>query len=624
MSHMALPWITGLVTGLAALHFLQRRFFPYFWIDLRYLLKVIRYGLRIELYKRTGRIVTVVDRFVQQAQQVPNKAFLVFQEQVHTYRDVDRRSNRVAQVFLRHSALSRGDTVAMLMSNEPDFLNVWFGMAKLGCSVAFLNYNLRSRSLLHCFHSCGAKILVVGADMLETLEEILPSLREDNISVWVMAKETSLQGVNTIMDKLETASDEAVAHHLRFVKSINSATLYIFTSGTTGLPKAAVISQLQALKGAAGIWAFGGTPDDIVYVTLPLYHSAASLIGIGGCVHLGATCVLRKKFSATQFWIDCKKYNVTVFQYIGELCRYLCKQPKVEGEKDHKVRMAVGNGVRNEVWTEFIDRFGEIKMCELYGATEGNICFMNHTGKIGSVGRTNLFYKMLLPFELIKYDIQKDEPIKNQQGWCESVKKGETGLLVSRVNARNPFFGYAGNKKHTKKKLLCDVFKKGDVYFNSGDLMVQDHDDFIYFQDRIGDTFRWKGENVATTEVSDIIGMLDFIQETNVYGVTVPEHEGKVGMASIILMPEQSLDVKSIYEHVVTYLPGYAYPRFLRLQENMEVTGTFKQKKFCLVEQGFNPSKIPDPIFFLDDLEKSYVPLTKNIYDRIISGQIKL
>ncbi|MEE6509406.1 hypothetical protein FKM82_025965 [Ascaphus truei] len=566
MSHMALPWITGLVTGLAALHFLQRRFFPYFWIDLRYLLKVIRYGLRIELYKRTGRIVTVVDRFVQQAQQVPNKAFLVFQEQVHTYRDVDRRSNRVAQVFLRHSALSRGDTVAMLMSNEPDFLNVWFGMAKLGCSVAFLNYNLRSRSLLHCFHSCGAKILVVGADMLETLEEILPSLREDNISVWVMAKETSLQGVNTIMDKLETASDEAVAHHLRFVKSINSATLYIFTSGTTGLPKAAVISQLQALKGAAGIWAFGGTPDDIVYVTLPLYHSAASLIGIGGCVHLGATCVLRKKFSATQFWIDCKKYNVTVFQYIGELCRYLCKQPKVEGEKDHKVRMAVGNGVRNEVWTEFIDRFGEIKMCELYGATEGNICFMNHTGKIGSVGRTNLFYKMLLPFELIKYDIQKDEPIKNQQGWCESVKKGETGLLVSRVNARNPFFGYAGNKKHTKKKLLCDVFKKGDVYFNSGDLMVQDHDDFIYFQDRIGDTFRWKGENVATTEVSDIIGMLDFIQETNVYGVTVPEHEGKVGMASIILMPEQSLDVKSIYEHVVTYLPGYAYPRFLRLQ----------------------------------------------------------
>ncbi|XP_075034891.1 long-chain fatty acid transport protein 6 [Mixophyes fleayi] len=621
---MAICWITGLVTGLAALHFLQKRFFPYFWDDVRYLLKVIRYGLLIEKYKRTGHVETVVDRFVQQAQRFPDKAFIIFHGQVHTYRDMDRRSNRVAQVFMKYSALKKGDTVAMLMNNEPDFLNVWFGLAKLGCQVAFLNYNIRSRSLLHCFHSCGAKILIVGADMLESLEEILPSLQEDSIAVWVMAKETTLPGVNTLLDKLESVTDEPVPKHLRFVNSTNAATLYIFTSGTTGLPKAAVISQLQALRGAAGIWAFGGTPDDIVYITLPLYHSAASLIGIGGCVYLGATCVLRKKFSASQFWIDCKKCNVTVFQYIGELCRYLCKQPVREGEKDHKVRMAVGNGVRSDVWREFITRFGDIKMCELYGATEGNICFMNHTGKIGSVGRSNFFYKLLFPFEMIKYDIEKDEPVKNKEGWSERVKKGETGLLISKVNHANPFFGYAGNKKHTTKKLLCDVFKKGDVYFNTGDLMVQDHDDFLYFRDRIGDTFRWKGENVATTEVSDIIGMLDFIQEANVYGVSVPGHEGKVGMVAIILKPDQSLDLKRTYEHTTTYLPGYACPRFLRLQENMEVTSTFKQQKFRLVEQGFNPSVTSDPIYFLDDSEKSYVPMTKDIYDRITSGLLRL
>ncbi|XP_063820324.1 long-chain fatty acid transport protein 6 isoform X2 [Pseudophryne corroboree] len=523
---MALGWITGLVAGLAALHFLQKRFFPCFWFDLIYLLKVIRYGFLIEKYRRTGHVVTVVDRFVQQAQRLPDKAFIIFHGQVHTYRDVDRRSNRVAQVFLKYSTLKKNDTVAMLMNNEPDFINIWFGLAKIGCMVAFLNYNIRSRSLLHCFHSCGAKILIVGADMLESLEEILPSLQEDSIAVWAMAKETTLPGVNTIIDKLETVSDEPVPLHLRFVSSTNAATLFIFTSGTTGLPKAAVISQLQALRGAAGIWAFGGKTDDVLYVTLPLYHSAASLIGIGGCVYLGATCVLRKKFSASQFWIDCKKYDVTVFQYIGELCRYLCKQPVGEGEKNHKVRMAVGNGVRSDVWREFIARFGDIKMCELYGATEGNICFMNHTGKIGSVGRSNFFYKLLFPFDLIKYDIQKDEPLTNKEGLCERVKKGETGLLISKVTHVNPFFGYAGNKKHTSKKLLCDVFKKGDVYFNTGDLMVQDHDNFLYFRDRIGDTFRWKGENVATTEVSDIIGMLDFIQEANAYGVSVPGKHG--------------------------------------------------------------------------------------------------
>ncbi|XP_008589488.1 PREDICTED: long-chain fatty acid transport protein 6, partial [Galeopterus variegatus] len=337
-----------------------------------------------------------------------------------------------------------------------------------------------------------------------------------------------------------------------------------------------------------------------------------------------ATCVLKKKFSASQFWNDCKKYNVTVFQYIGELCRYLCKQPKREGEKDHQVRLAVGNGIRSDVWREFLDRFGNIKMCEFYGATEGNICFMNHTGKIGSVGRTNFFYKLFFTFDLIKYDFQKDGPVRNEQNWCSHVKKGEPGLLISRVNAKNPFFGYAGSYKHTKNKLLFDVFKKGDVYFNTGDLMVQDRENFLYFWDRIGDTFRWKGENVSTAEVADVIGMLDFIQETNVYGVAVSGYEGKAGMASIILKPNKSLDLDKVYEQVVACLPVYAYPRFLRIQEKMETTGTFKLQKFQLTEEGFNPLKISDPLYFLDNLKKSYVPLTKEFYDQIMLGETKL
>lgn len=619
---MLLPWLIGFGAGLLFLHLVQKLLFPYFWDDLRFLLKVVRYGIQMTIYKVRGELVTVLDKFLSHARRQPQKAFIIYEGDVYTYEDVDKRSNRVAHAFLNHSSLKRGDVVALLMSNEPDFIHVWFGLAKLGCVVAFLNSNIRLSSLLHCIGTCEPSAVVVGGDLLGSIEEILPSLPK-HIRVWGM-KSSVPQGVVSLTEKMSLASDEPVptSHHV--ASSLKSTCLYIFTSGTTGLPKAAVISQLQVLKGSFGLWAFGCTADDIIYITLPLYHSSGALLGIGGCVELGATCVLKKKFSASQFWNDCKKYNVTVFQYIGELCRYLCKQPQRDGERDHQVRLAVGNGMSSDVWRQFLDRFGDIKMCEFYGATEGNICFMNHTGKIGSVGRTNFFYKLFFAFELIKYDFQKDEPMRNEQGWCHRVREGEPGLLISRVNTKNPFFGYAGSYRHTKSKLLCDVFKKGDVYFNTGDLMVQDHENFLYFWDRIGDTFRWKGENVATTEVADVIGRLDFIQEANVYGVSVPGYEGKAGMASIILKPNKSLDLEKMYDQVVTSLPAYACPRFLRIQEKMATTGTFKLQKIQLVEEGFHPLKISDPLYFMDNLNKAYVPLTEEIYNQIMLEELKL
>ncbi|XP_041497388.1 long-chain fatty acid transport protein 6-like [Microtus oregoni] len=619
---MLLPWLTGFGAGLLFLHLVQKLLFPYFWDDLWFLLKVVRYGIQMTIYKVRGELVTVLDKFLSHARRQPQKAFIIYEGDVYTYEDVDKRSNRVAHAFLNHSSLKRGDVVALLMSNEPDFIHVWFGLAKLGCVVAFLNSNIRLSSLLHCISTCEPVAVVVGGDLLGSIEEILPSLPK-HIRVWGM-KDSVPQGVVSLTEKMNLASDEPVptSHHV--ASSLKSTCLYIFTSGTTGLPKAAVISQLQVLKGSFGLWAFGCTADDIIYITLPLYHSSGALLGIGGCVELGATCVLKKKFSASQFWNDCKKYNVTVFQYIGELCRYLCKQPQRDGERDHQVRLAVGNGMSSDVWRQFLDRFGDIKMCEFYGATEGNICFMNHTGKIGSVGRTNFFYKLFFAFELIKYDFQRDEPMRNERGWCHRVREGEPGLLISRVNTKNPFFGYAGSYRHTKSKLLFDVFKKGDVYFNTGDLMVQDHENFLYFWDRIGDTFRWKGENVATTEVADVIGRLDFIQEANVYGVSVPGYEGKAGMASIILKPNKSLDLEKMYDQVVTSLPAYACPRFLRIQEKMATTGTFKLQKIQLVEEGFHPLKISDPLYFMDNLNKAYVPLTEEIYNQIMLEELKL
>ncbi|XP_067254546.1 long-chain fatty acid transport protein 6 isoform X2 [Chanodichthys erythropterus] len=615
-----LSWIAALLTGILSAHLAQRLCFPYFWKDALYLMKVIRYGARLEIYKRTSKIVTVIDRFVQQSQRIPEKPFVIYEGVTYTYGELEERSNRVARVF--QDTVNKGDTVALLMSNEPDFIAVWFGFCKLGCAVAFLNTNIKPRSLLHCFNCCGAKLLVVGADLLDTLEDILPSLLEDSITVWCMNRVSSRPDVHSLLDKIEKASHEPIPAERRSVACLKTPTLYIFTSGTTGLPKAAVITHLQSLKAAGGFWAYGGTGTDVIYTPLPLYHSAASLVGIGGTIELGATCVLKKKFSASQFWNDCRKHNVTIFQYIGELCRYLCNQPVAENEKDHMVHMGVGNGLRQDVWREFLRRFGEIRMCEIYGSTEGNLCFMNHVGRIGAVGRSNFFYKLIFKYDLVKYDLIRDEPARDQNGFCQHVQKGETGLLLSKICSQSPFFGYAGNKQLTEKKILRDVFVKGDAYFNTGDLMAEDEDNFICFKDRVGDTFRWKGENVATTEVTEVLGLVDFIQEANVYGVQVPGNEGRAGMAAVIVRPECTFDGKKLFSLILTELPSYARPLFIRLQESMEMTSTFKQQKFGLVESGFNPSSISDPLYFLDYTEKSYIPLTSFVYDSILNDRI--
>ncbi|XP_029301229.1 long-chain fatty acid transport protein 6 isoform X2 [Cottoperca gobio] len=593
---LSLGWLSALVAGVFSAHVLQKLCFPYFWRDLVFLLKVMRYGVKLELFKLTSSVHTVLDRFIQQAQRIPNKPFVIFEGSVHTYRDIEQRSNRLANVFLERVNLRKGDCIALLMSNEPDFLCVWFGLAKLGCSVAFLNTQIKSKSLLHCFKCCGARTLIVGSDLVKGLDGILSSLLEDNIQVWAMKSQSEHTQVHTLLDKVDAASDQPVPAVLRATTSVKTPNLYIFTSGTTGLPKAAVITHFQSLKAAAGFWAFGATEDDVMYIPLPLYHSAASLIGIGGTIELGATCILKKKFSASQFWSDCRKHDVTVFQYIGELCRYLCNQPTTEEDKVHKVRMGVGNGLRQDVWQEFHSRFGNIKMCEVYGSTEGNLCFMNHIGRIGTVGRSNFFYRLLFKYDLIKYDMLKDEPVKDPNGFCQRVEKGETGLLLS----------------------------KADTFFNTGDLMAEDQEGFICFRDRVGDTFRWKGENVATTEVAETLGQVDFIQEVNVYGVEIQGHEGRAGMAAMIVRPGLTFDGNKLFEHVMRDLPAYARPLFIRLQEVMEMTSTFKQQKFQLVQSGFNPSTISDLLYVLDYQQQNYIPLTDRIYQSILARELKL
>ncbi|KAL0963263.1 hypothetical protein UPYG_G00351870 [Umbra pygmaea] len=615
-------WVfTTVVAGLFTLLVFQRMSYPFFWKDLIYYLKFLKVGKALKSRIQKG-IITYLDCFVYQAKKTPDKPFIVFERQTLTYQDVDKRSNQFANVFRTEGGLKSGNHVALLMSNEPDFICVWFGLSKLGCEVAFLNFNTKSKSLLHCFESCGAKSVIVGADLVRSLGELLPTLKEKAIEVWVTDVSCPYEGVNTLLDKLEQVSGLPLPDYPR--PELMSNFLFIFTSGTTGLPKAARVGHLKAVMCMAFLQLCGGRPDDNIYITLPLYHMTASLLGIGGCIQLGATCVLKKKFSAHQFWKDCVKYNVTVFQYVGELCRYLVNQPVVPEEKAHNVRIAAGSGLRPDVWREFARRFGKINIREAYGLTEASVGFVNYTNEIGPIGRASYFNKLNMSFDFLSVDPQTYEPIRTVSGRCVRANKGESGLLVCSVSAMNPFLGYAGNERQSERKLLRDVFKEGDVYFNTGDLMSQDQRDFVYFRDRIGDTFRWKGENVATTEVSEILGNLDFLMEVNVYGVSVPGYEGRAGMAAVVLKPEQTLDGKKLYSHLDQSLPAYSWPWFLRIQTSIEVTETFKQQKRKLVQEGFSPEVVRDPLYLLDRSQRDYVPLTPSLHGDIISGKIRL
>ncbi|XP_006920438.1 very long-chain acyl-CoA synthetase isoform X2 [Pteropus alecto] len=544
---------------------------PYFFQDTGYFLRLVGLSRRLKSYEQRRPVRTVLQVFLEKARQTPHKPFLLFRDETYTYAQVDQRSNQVARTLRNHLGLRQGECVAIFMGNEPAYVWLWLGLAKLGCATSCLNYNIRAESLLHCFQCCGAKVLLASPELQAAIQEVLPSLKKDDVSVYYVSRTSNTDGVDSFLEKVDEESTGPIPESWRSEVTFLTPAVYIYTSGTTG-----------------------------------------------------ATIVLRNKFSASQFWNDCRKYNVTVVQYIGELLRYLCNSPQKPNDRDHKVRLALGNGLRSDVWREFIKRFGDIHIYEFYAATEGNIGFTNYTRKIGAIGRVNYLQKKVISYELIKYDVEKDEPARDGNGYCIKVPKGEVGLLVCKISQHTPFTGYAGGKTQTEKKKLRDVFKKGDLYFNSGDLLMIDREDFIYFHDRVGDTFRWKGENVATTEVADVVGLVDFVQEVNVYGVTVPGHEGRIGMASIKMKEDHEFNGNKLFKHVVDYLPTYARPRFLRIQDTIEITGTFKHRKVTLKEEGFNPSVINDALYFLDDKAEMYVPMTEDIYNAINSGTLKL
>jgi fatty-acyl-CoA synthase len=558
--------------------------------------------------------LTLVDLVEDRIAAAPHRLAILFEGRKITNAELDAHANRVAR-WASAQGIGRGDVVALLMENRPEYVMTWLGLAKLGAVTALLNTNLRGGPLAHSLSVADAKHLVVGAELGEALDTVRSQL-ESWPTVWSTGG--SVEGARDLDAELAERSADPIDREVRRGLKAGDKLFYIYTSGTTGLPKAANVSHLRAcLMGGGSAGAQGLGPEDRVYVPLPLYHSAGGVMAVGAALLSGGTLVLARKFSARRFWSDCRENDVTSFQYIGELCRYLLHAPQDPDEQRHRVRVCIGNGLRPEIWTSFQERFSIPRIIEFYGATEGNVALMNFDGKVGAVGRLPRLARAAMGIALIRYDVAKDEHVRDAAGFCIPCKPGEVGEAIGRISALGRFEGYTSSAA-TEKKILRNVFKPGDAYFRTGDLMRLDAEDYFYFVDRIGDTFRWKGENVSTNEVAEVLSLCPGVTEANVYGVALPRQDGRAGMAALVT--DASFDPKQLAERVSRELPAYARPLFLRLLPEMQITGTFKHRKVELAKEGFDPAAIGDPLFFLDP-QRGYVPLDTELHARILSGE---
>jgi fatty-acyl-CoA synthase len=440
------------------------------------------------------------------------------------------------------------------------------------------------------------------------------------MQAWTLADAQT--GQHDLAQALKSCSTLRPDRSRREGMTARDTALFIFTSGTTGLPKAARITHMRAqlyMRGFAG--ATGAKTDDRIYIALPLYHATGGLCAVGAALLNGGAALIKRRFSATHFWSDVVEGGATMFVYIGELGRYLVNQPESPDERRHKLRLAFGNGLRPEVWEKVVGRFGVPRVLEFYGSTEGNVSMFNFDGQLGAIGRAPDYIKRLFNIRLARFDVEAEAPVRGTDGRCIEVAVDEPGECLGEIknDARTSYVGYA-DKAASEKKVLHDVFAAGDAWFRTGDLLRRDAEGYFYFVDRIGDTFRWKGENVATSEVAGAAGEAPGVKEANIYGVKVEGMDGRAGMAGLVV--DADFDPAAFAAYVEPRLPPYAQPVFLRLLPGIAVTGTFKYRKLDLVADGFDPGKVKDPLYVKGP--KGYQKLTKAVFAKIMAGEMRL
>jgi fatty-acyl-CoA synthase len=547
---------------------------------------------------------------------------LLSARETFSFRQLFDRSNRYSRWALKQQ-IAKGETVCLLMPNRPEFMAIWLGITRAGGVTALLNTNLIGQSLAHCIDIVTPKHVIVAAELVGQFDSIRPLLKSSP-KVWVHGESSSREA--RIDAAADAMSGEPLTASERPALTIEDHALYIYTSGTTGMPKAANINHYRVMLASFGFAGVMGTKkSDRNYVCLPMYHTAGGLCATGSLLVNGGSVYLRERFSVREFWDDIVNNDCTMMMYIGELCRYLVNAPPNPNETKHKLRLACGNGLRPDIWEEFKNRFRIPLILEFYAATEGNVLMFNFEGKTGAVGRLPWFLEHRFPTALVKFDVETEQPVRNAEGFCVPCGANEVGEAIGKIvnDANKPgnrFEGYA-RREETEKKILRHVFAPNDIWFRTGDLMRKDENGYFFFVDRIGDTFRWKGENVSTSEVAEAINRFPGIKDTNVYGVGIPGREGRAGMAAIVC---DDCDLEAFYRHLEASLPDYARPVFLRIRQDLDVTATFKQRKVDLVKQGFDPDGIPDPLYFNDMSARVFVPLDRVLYEKIQSGHARV
>jgi len=567
---------------------------------------------RIE--RAPGRLLSSVVEEVAAAR--PDAPALLSDGESLTYGALAVRARRYARWALAEG-LGKGEVVALMMGNRPDYMAIWLGLTSVGVVVALINTSLRGPALSHSLSVAAPRRLVAAGEYAEAAGAAAAAL----------AAPPKLWTHEAIGKAILGLPDGPLTDAERRDVTVLDPALLVYTSGTTGLPKAARVSHHRVMSWSA--W-FAGLLDagsgDRLYDCLPMHHSVGGVVATGAMLAGGGAVVIAPKFSAGRFWDDIVRWDCTLFQYIGELCRYLVKAPPGASERNHRLRIVCGNGLRPDVWAAFQDRFAIPRLLEFYAATEGNFSLYNVESQLGAIGRIPAFMAHRFPAAIVRFDREANAPARGPDGRCIRCAPGEVGEAIGRISgsAGDPahrFEGYT-DPAESEKKMLRDVFEPGDAWLRTGDLMRTDAKGFYYFVDRIGDTFRWKGENVASLEVAEAIMAYPGVTAASVYGVAVPGADGRAGMAAV--SADAAIDLAGLRAHLAERLPAYARPLVLRLTADLAMTETFKRKSGELAAEGFDPRRITDPLYFDDPRAGAYVRLDARLFDAIAAGEVRV
>ena len=586
--------------------------------ELKYIIPLLKYK-----FPDPDDNESLAHSFEKTVEEFGNNNFIFFEDESWSYSETNKAANSLANKLVE-DGVTHSDRVVLFMENRPDFIISILALNKIGAIGVLINTSLTGKPLIHCINSSDSKKCIVGAELAASLEAVLDeiNIKDKEDIYWVEDGDRFIcpEWALSLKPLLDDSKDENLA--ITNMVTAKDTAFYIFTSGTTGVPKAALFPNSKIIAASINI-SKGGyriNDSDCMYNCLPLYHSTGLMLGLCACVQVGAATFIRRKFSASAFWKEAKQFNTTAFVYVGELCRYLSFQDPSEEEKDNPISSMVGNGLRPDLWDCFRNRFNVERIVEIYGASEGNALFMNLLNKDETIGMTNA------RVALFEYDVAEDKLVKDTESKFIEVGEGQPGLLLVEIGPDAIYNGYT-DKKASEEKVISNVFEEGDRWFNTGDLVKTMDVGFslgrthYQFVDRVGDTFRWKSENVSTNEVAEILNVFDQVNMANVFGVKVPQSEGRAGMVAFNCNLD---DFKwdEFAEFVSVKLPSYAQPVFVRIIEELETTGTFKLKKNDLREEAYHLDKVKDDkVYIKKPGENIYTLLDENYYSIIQNGE---